>query len=299
MLRDLFRGLIGRPPPSFDENNNRDVWADDLFHGFFRDIFDITAQPAEQDDRGDQAEFSDDGIDWDSSHDDFKFSIFSDTQGMFRHFEEQFRRSFQQFGFVDFPPLGPNMPGIGPPGSGMADDDDSGPYRNARVTPRESPQSLRDHLLKQPGSTAPLRDSDLDDSVKDGNVSALLDSIPSNDDERDIPSRRPWNPLSMMPRGGGSFSSSVSVRTMIGSDGSVEERRVIRRPDGTSEETISRRRGDEEHVQVRRCLPDGSVEQKDSNHDTRKDLTTARVDSPVISNRTDSVDDSFWKKLFG
>ena len=35
--------------------------------------------------------------------DDFSFQIFPEPQDMFRHFEEQFMRTFQGFGMMEFP----------------------------------------------------------------------------------------------------------------------------------------------------------------------------------------------------
>ncbi|XP_037080430.1 uncharacterized protein LOC119101234 [Pollicipes pollicipes] len=283
-FRDFFRGLMGLPARSADENNNRDVWSSDPFYDLFRDfsaMVDRTqdfSRPEQPDDDADDAGQYGGSR---SGQDDFGFPIFPEPEDMFRHFEEQFRRTFQGFGLMDFPPGFQQPPLEAPRGSSPAQ-------------PGGEPGSLRDRMLK-PGLDLDegRADSDLDDRVTDGgSLSALLD--------------RP------APDGhfSSSSSSSVIVRRSVGPDGRVEERRLETGPDGRSRETVTRRLGDRQQTVVTRQQPDGTSEREEQLTNLQPEALpdfdrqwqappSAGPEASAATPEQSRLGDAFWRSLFG
>lgn len=292
-FREFFRGLMGIPPRVPDENNNRDVWSNDPFYDLFRDFSAmIDAQrvlppgQAEDDERAENRQHNGD-------QDDFSFQIFPEPQDMFRHFEEQFMRTFQGFGMMEFPSRFGHPPLEAPLGAPAA-------------PPGGESASLRYRMLK-PGASDPddtsRADSDLDDRVQQSGLAALLDPPQA-------PSAAP--PVPLPPSAADQprlfSSSSFSVRRFVGPDGRVEETRTESGADGQTRQTVTRRLGDRQQTVVTRQLPDGSSEQEEqlTNMDEgglpafdrlwEEEPTPPAGSAPHDSSR---LGETFWRNVFG
>jgi len=286
-LRDILRGFMGLPGSSSDENNNSDVWGSDPFYDLYRDFADMMDESRPQP----PAEGADD----DPAHhgggqDDFDFPIFPEPDDMFRHFEEQFRRTFQGFGLMDFPP------GFGRPPL-------EAPLRPPVEAPGGESGNLRDRMLK-PGLGEGARDSDLDDRVSDGGLSALLRPSPAEPAPSPAgPAPSPAEPAH--PEQPFSFSRSFTLRRSVGPDGRVEERRVETGPEGQRRETVTRRQGDgRQTTTVTTEGPDGGVstvvteEPGDGGLPDQGPWPETRV-PPADGAPRNHFNETFWRNLFG
>ncbi|XP_046354655.2 HCLS1-associated protein X-1-like isoform X1 [Haliotis rufescens] len=250
--RDLFRGIFGFNRHRFDgsERNRNDRFFDD--------------------DDDDFAEY-DDGTDT-----DHMFHHFHDEmQKQMDSLNQQMEEMFKQFGAVDFPSVLPGEP--------------SGPAvtqkpRDKMLKPGQSEGSPASPSLEdQPRLDAPSLfrrfftvprfgqiqqeekvDKDLDNDVEGKDLSKILSPMQ--------PERR-----GMFPHGPGIFShhGSVSITTIRGADGKLEQRKTVIDSDGNEETTVTRQVGDKSHTIRTKKDEFGVVEENQTMKNIDKDDLTS------------------------
>lgn len=165
------------------------------------------------------------------------FDVFSDPIQMHKYFEQQMNdvlRIFGLYGNTEF--------SIGIPNS---------PLDGSSQTPpsgySENPQNLRDQFLKQ-GYEKPVTnysemvDKDLDDNVKNGDVSKILEE---KFDNKVMPYERE-KPKNFF------FGASQTIRTIQNPDGSVETHRTTRDNEGNEETTVCHKIGNKEYCVIKK-----------------------------------------------
>ncbi|KAK3762871.1 hypothetical protein RRG08_051024 [Elysia crispata] len=200
----------------------------------------------------------------------FHRDMFQQMDSLHRQMED----IFKGFGNIDFPSdfSAPSMAPNDPENEGSDNKIFiwSGPSPFFRQSPDHSRKNPRDFMLKEdendnliqpeaikprfkqgPGHDMPrwdkyspekMEDTDLDGKLSDENVLALIKK-PGEDSKTDVKKQPPQ----MKP---GSFFSrqSVSISTFNGSDGKVEQKRVVRDSSGREESTVTRSIGDRSHT---------------------------------------------------
>ncbi|CAH1796624.1 unnamed protein product [Owenia fusiformis] len=232
---------------------------DDFFRGFFGfhnppGSFGHRRPQYDQDDSN-----QDDPCDNDDDDVTFRFH-FSETEDLFRHFEDMFKN----MGLADFPPP-PMLPGSvipgpdGKPGRSQnprdnmlkepdAFTDDPNPDRSKRpkvfepilpykdTEPSNKPFFFRD-VFKIPkwGGVHPRdkQDKDLDGEISSEDFDKIVAESKSN----------PKKIVPVQPEQPRSYFKSVSISTVRGPDGKLEQRRTVRDGAGNEETTVTRSLG--------------------------------------------------------
>ncbi|KAM9114823.1 HCLS1-associated protein X-1 [Pangshura tecta] len=257
----------------------------ELFRGFFgfprgrrpRDPFfgGITRDEDEED------EYDEDGGPSFGVHpsEDFGFSF----RGMHFHdnfgFDELFRdfnELFNEMGAWTLPCQPFELPGT-----------EATPPASGHLSEEQKRQALRDLMLKYPDSHQPRSSAeglvpgrDLGDSVRPAapgmrpwrpfaGLGEMHPAPPSAREDKDLDSRVSSEGLETVLRPGKpkahSYFQSVSVTTVTGPDGTVEERRTVQDSQGRKETIITRRRGDQTLVTT---IPEGGQGKEPREEDT-------------------------------
>ncbi|XP_067666892.1 HCLS1-associated protein X-1-like [Haliotis asinina] len=288
--RDLFRGIFGFNRHRFDgsERNRNDR--------FFYD---------------DDEEFGD--------YDDG-----SDTDHMFHHFHDEMQKQmdslhqqmeemFKQFGAVDFPSVVPGEPSVPAvtekPRDKMLKPDQSerSPVSSSpEGQPRQDVPSLFGRFFSIPRfgqiQQEEKVDRDLDSEVESKDLSQILK--PTHPERRE-----------MFPHSPGKFShhGSVSITTIRGADGKLEQRKTVIDSDGNEETTVTRQLGDKSHTTRTKKDEFGVVEEnqtmKNMDEDDLKSFDTQWQkkgrqptdprDSMIIPKSDYNETRSIFRNLFG
>ncbi|XP_053866511.1 HCLS1-associated protein X-1 [Malaclemys terrapin pileata] len=248
-LYELFRGFFGFPRGRRPR--------DPFFGGITRD--------EDEDDEYDEDGGPSFGV---HPNEDFGFSFggmhFHDNFGFDELFRD-FNELFNEMGAWTLPCQPFELPGTqaAPPASG-------------HLSEEQKRQALRDSMLRYPDShqprisaEGPVPGRDLGDSAglaapgmrpwrPFAGLGEMHPALPSAREDKDLDSRVSSEGLETILRPGEpkahSYFQSVSVTTVTGPDGTVEERRTVQDSQGRRETVVTRRRGDQTLVTT---IPEG------------------------------------------
>ncbi|XP_039369515.1 HCLS1-associated protein X-1 isoform X3 [Mauremys reevesii] len=234
-LYELFRGFFGFP---------RGRRPQDPFFGG------ITRDEDEEDD------YDEDGGPSFGVHpnEDFGFSFggmrFHDNFGFDELFHD-FNELFNEMGAWTLPCQPFELPGT-----------EAAPPASGHLSEEQKRQALRDSMLKYPDSHQPR-------SSAEGQLGEMHPAPTSAREDKDLDSRVSSEGLETVLRPGEpkahSYFQSVSVTTVTGPDGTVEERRTVQDSQGRRETVVTRRRGDQTLVTT---IPEGGQGKDPREEDT-------------------------------
>ncbi|XP_050786777.1 HCLS1-associated protein X-1 isoform X2 [Gopherus flavomarginatus] len=255
-LYELFRGFFGFPRGRRPR--------DPFFGGITRD-----------EDEEDEYEGPSFGV----RPEDFGFSFggmrFHDNFGFDELFRD-FNELFNEIGAWTLPCQPFELPGT-----------EAAPPASGHLSEEQKRQALRDSMLKYPDSHQPMSSAegpvpgrDLGDSVGPAapgmrpwrpfaGLGEMHPAPPSAREDKDLDSRVSSEGLETVLRPGEpkahSYFQSVSVTTVTGPDGTVEERRTVQDSQGRRETVVTRRRGDQTLVTT---IPEGGQGKDPQEEDT-------------------------------
>ncbi|XP_056646641.1 uncharacterized protein LOC130451566 [Diorhabda sublineata] len=212
------------------------------------------------------------------------FDVLSDPIQMHRYFEQQLSDVLKIFGLYRNSEFS-----IGIPNSPLDDWSQTPPSG-----PSENPENLRDQFLK-PGYEKPVKnysdmvDRDLDESVKNGNVSKVLEGKFGNE----VMPYEKQKPKSFF------FGTSQSIRTIQNPDGSIETHRTTRDNEGNEETTVCHKIGNKEYCVIKKKNKYGKEEVSENfvNIDEKeKDIFTKPKNNQPSGHPYSTSD--FWSKFF-
>lgn len=187
----------------------------------------------------------------------YGFKIFSDPLEIHKFFEHQMEEFLRNFSMLDIP--------------GSFGDQMMPPM--IEEAPQNKGQSLRDQYLK-PGFESAVpewyrgrnrQDTDLDDKIVRGELDEILESKPSLEIDDSDKSLVPAVPLTpgIKTR---MFGQSVTNKTIVKQDGSVEIHRTVRDSKGNEETTVTRQKGDQSYTVTIHRDPSGAEERTETLH---------------------------------
>uniref|UniRef100_A0A452HD64 Uncharacterized protein n=1 Tax=Gopherus agassizii TaxID=38772 RepID=A0A452HD64_9SAUR len=258
-LYELFRGFFGFPRGRRPR--------DPFFGGITRD--------EDEEDEYDE----DEGPSFGVRPEDFGFSFggmrFHDNFGFDELFRD-FNELFNEIGAWTLPCQPFELPGT-----------EAAPPASGHLSEEQKRQALRDSMLKYPDSHQPRSSAeglvpgrDLGDSVGPAapgmrpwrpfaGLGEIHPAPPSAREDKDLDSRVSSEGLETVLRPGEpkahSYFQSVSVTTVTGPDGTVEERRTVQDSQGRRETVVTRRRGDQTLVTT---IPEGGQGKDPQEEDT-------------------------------